>query len=83
MRIAWEKRGRRAGLTYNTYTFCFRGFFLGEAASLFVVVTFASKGVAGAEEAFPFMTAVVVTLEVGAASLEGSLLILLGDTGAD
>jgi len=63
--------------------FCFRGFFLGEAASMFVVVTLASKGAAGADEAFPFITALVVTLDVGAASLEGSLLILVGDTGAD
>jgi len=47
------------------------------------VVTLASKGAAGADEAFPFTTALVVTLDVGAASLEGSLLILFGDTGAD
>lgn len=66
----------------HTYTFCFRGFFLGEAASLLVVVAFASKGVAGAAGVFPFNTAVVATLGVGAASLDGSLLTLLGDTGA-
>lgn len=47
-------------------------------------MTFASKGVAGAEEAPPFITGVVAALDVGAASLEeGSLLILFGDTGAD
>jgi len=67
----------------HTYIFCFRGFFLGEAASLFVVVTLASKGAGGAVETFPFITALVVTLDVGAASLEGSLLILFGETGAD
>lgn len=47
-------------------------------------MTFASKGVAGAEEVPPFITGVVAALDVGAASLEGgSLLILFGDTGAD
>ena len=50
---------------------------------MLVVVTLASKGAAGADEAFPFITALVVTLDVGAASLEGSLLILFGDIGAD
>ena len=71
-------------MTYaHTYIFCFRGFFLGEAASLLVVVTLASKGAAGADETFPFITALVVMLDVGAASLEGSLFILFGDTGAD
>ena len=47
------------------------------------MVTLASKGAAGADETFPFTTALVVTLDVGVASLEGSLLILFGDTGAD
>ena len=65
-----------------TYTFCFRGFFLGEAASLLVIVEFASKGVTGAAGTVPFITAVVATLEVGVASLDGSLLTLLGVTGA-
>ena len=37
---------------------------------------------AGADVTLPFITAVVTTLDVGAASLEGSLLILVGDTGA-
>ena len=66
----------------HTYTFCFRGFFLGEAASLLVVVAFGSKGAAGAAGTFPFITAVVATLGVGAASLDSSLLTLLGDMGA-
>ena len=65
-----------------TYTFCFLGFFLGDAASLLAVVTLASKGAAGADVMLPFITGVVTTLVVGAASLEGSLLILFGDTGA-
>ena len=37
---------------------------------------------AGAAGVFPFNTAVVATFGVGAASLDGSLLTLLGDTGA-
>lgn len=65
-----------------TNTFCFLGFFLGDAASPLAVVTLASKGVAGVDGMLPFITAVVTELDVGAASLEGSLLILFGDTGA-
>ena len=66
----------------NSYTFCFLGFFLGEAASEFAVVILVSACVAAATEALPFITAVITALEDGAASLQGSLMILTGDIGA-
>ena len=77
-RQSFEKRSREK----NSYTFCFLGFFLGEAASEVTVVILVSTGVAAATEALPFITAVTTALDDGAASLQGSLLILTGDIGA-
>ena len=65
-----------------TYTFCFLGFFLGDAASPLAAVTFANKGVEGAVVMVPFISAVVCAAGVGVPSLDGSLLTLFGDTGA-
>ena len=65
----------------DSYTFCFRGFFLGDAASEIAVVTLASKDVAGVTATVPFITDVVTALNEGGASLLGSLLILTGDIG--
>ena len=65
-----------------TYTFCFLGFFLGEAASPLAAVTFANEGVEGAVVMVPFISAVVCAAGVGVPSLDGSLLTLFGDTGA-
>ena len=66
----------------NSYTFCFLGFFLGEAASEFAVVMLVSACVAAATEALPFITAVITALDDGVASVQGSLMILTGDIGA-